>query len=190
MTMTVEPILNEDGLLKAKPATIYVYSGGTIDPLDPDPADIKLADIAHSLALQCRWTGHVTKRYSVAEHCVKASQITEDLETLMHDGSEAYLCDFARPLKQAPGFGELYLKYELVLEQAIAERFGLNPPPMSPATKYADDQMLFREAKVLVPMLGKEMPEPDPGTPQVECWGPEEAEEKFLERFYELGGTE
>jgi uncharacterized protein len=192
MTMTAqkEAILNKDGLLKKAPATIYLFSGGTINPLDPDPNDIQLVDIAHALGNICRWTGHVTKFLSVAEHSVLASLFTKDLPTLMHDSSEAYLSDLARPIKQAPGLGEIYLEVEAKLESAIATRFGLPQPPMSKATKAADDAMLYREARELVPTLGVEMPEIIPGTPELKLWTPEEATVAFLDRFYELGGKE
>jgi len=188
MTTATESKLNKDGLLKSSPATIYVYGGGTIEPLNPNPDDIKLETIAHCLSNMCRWTGNTIEFMSVAEHSVLASRITEDLETLMHDGQEAFICDLARPLKQAEGFGEKYLEIERGLEEAIATRFGLRPPPMSKETKYADDQMLFREAKELVPHLGVEMPEPDEGTPWLELWSPKEAEKAFISRFFELGG--
>lgn len=192
MTMTMEkPVeLTKDGLVKDSASTIYVYGGGTIDPLNPDPNDITLEAISHALGNLCRWTGHVDKFYSVAEHCVLASYFTEDLETLMHDASEAYLCDLARPVKKAPGLGEIYLEVEANLEAAIAERFGLRPPPMSAETKAADDAMLFREAKELVPHLGALMPDYPEGTPELKLWNPVEATQAFLNRFYELGGTE
>src|SRR3954471_11712639 len=118
-----------DGLLRSSPATIFTYGGGTIEPLEPDPADIDIRAIAHSLSQQCRWTGHTSRFYSVAEHCVLTSRIERSLECLLHDASEAYLSDLARPVKKAPGLGDVYRECELALEQAIAERFNLTPPP-------------------------------------------------------------
>ena len=76
--------------------------------LDPQPEEINVWDIAWSLSNQCRYTGHVQKFYSVAEHCcllydyAKASGVTDKLllrTILMHDASEAYLTDIARPIK-------------------------------------------------------------------------------------------
>jgi hypothetical protein len=180
--------LRADGLLRSSPATIFTYGGGTIEPLNPDPADIDIRAIAHSLAQQCRWTGHTLRFYSVAEHCVLASRITKTLDCLLHDASEAYLSDLARPVKQAPGLGEVYLEAEFKLEQAIAERFGLAPPPMSREVKAADEAMLKREAHQLVPHLGAIMAGPPPKTPVCQCWAPSAAEARFLERYVELGG--
>ncbi len=181
--------LNKDGLLKSAPATIYTYGGGTIEPLNPDPEDITIEAIAHALALQCRWTGHTTRRYSVAEHCVHVSRMVpkaQRLDALMHDASEAYLSDLARPIKHAPGLGSVYLEVERKLEEAIAVRFGTAPPPMSAEIKDADNAMLWREAKQLVPHLGVEMPDVPSGTPRVRCWDEYEAEYEFLQRYEDL----
>lgn len=177
--------LDEHGLLKASPSVIFVYGGGTIDPIHPDPNDIDIEVIAHHLSNQCRWTGAVTKFLSVAEHCVLASYITPTIKTLLHDASEAYLCDIARPVKKSPEFAE-YAVIEERLESAIAERFGLDMPMLDEETKYADEAMLYREAKALVPHLGVLMPDPPEETPMVECWAPEVAEQAYLNRFYEL----
>lgn len=180
--------LRADGLFRNTPGAIATFGGGYIEPLDPDPELIDIYAIAHALAQQCRWTGHTLRFYSVAEHCVLASRITKSLECLLHDASEAYLSDLARPVKQAPGLGEVYLAAELKLEQAIAQRFGLKPPPMSKAVKAADEAMLKREAHQLVPHLGAIMAEPPSGTPHCKCWAPPAAEAFFLERYAELGG--
>jgi hypothetical protein len=178
-----------DGLLRSSPATIFTYGGGTIEPLSPDPADIDIRAVAHSLSQQCRWTGHTSRFYSVAEHCVLASRFEKTLDCLLHDASEAYLSDLARPVKHAAGLGDVYRECEFALEQAIAVRFNLQPPPMSAAVKAADDAMLRREAQELIPHLGSIYAAPPKGTPHTHCWSPQAAEAFFLERFNELGGT-
>lgn len=181
--------LRADGLFRRSPGVIATFGGGYIEPLDPDPALIDIHAIAHALSQQCRWTGHTLRFYSVAEHCVLTSRITKTLECLLHDASEAYLSDLARPVKKAAGLGEVYEEAEFRLEQAIALRFGLAPPPMSAAVKVADEAMLKREAHELVPHLGAIMAEPPKGTPHVKCWTPPAAESFFLERYVELGGS-
>lgn len=181
--------LNKNGLLKGSPDSIATFGGGWFRPLDPDPELIEIEAIAHALANQCRWTGHVLNFYSVAEHAVLCSYIEPTLDCLLHDASEAYLSDLARPIKHAPGLGDVYRECEEKLEAAIAERFGLAPPPMSAAIKTADNAMLFREAWELVPHLGEMMPEPDEGTPHVQCWTPKRAKKEFLYRFKELSGA-
>jgi hypothetical protein len=177
-----------DGLLRAAPATIFTYGGGTIEPLNPDPADIDIRAIAHALSQQCRWTGHTSRFYSVAEHCILASRIERSLDCLLHDASEAYLSDLARPIKKAPGLGDVYSKCEAKLERAIALRFGLTWP-MPPRVKAADDAMLRREAQELIPHLGRIYAAPPKGTPHTHCWSPQAAEAFFLERYAEMGGV-
>lgn len=165
---------------------IFTYTGRKITPLDPDPNDIDILDIAHSLANQCRFTGHVREFYSVAQHSVLAATLVPDelqLTTLLHDGSEAYLSDIARPLKNVPGFGDVYHAAEATLEQAIAVRFG-TLFPMPPEVKKADDLMLWAEMRDLMPN------DPPDGVEAYEKevipWTPHEAEQKFLEVYTDL----
>ena len=73
------------------------------------PSSIDINDIAHSLALQCRFVGRVKHPYSIAQHslnCVAAAiefhnvQNPHDLlALLMHDAAEAYIGDIIRPYK-------------------------------------------------------------------------------------------
>lgn len=183
--------LNKDGLLKAAPDSIFTYSGGFMRPLDPSPEDIKIEDIAHALANQCRWTGHVSRFFSVAEHSLNVAALVPDdpkLTALLHDASEAYLADLARPIKKAPGLGEVYLEVEGRLEAAIAERFGIAPEPLGhKAVKLADEQALWAEAKALLPLLGEQMPDP-PESVQIRCLRPTRAKAMFLSAFRAYGG--
>lgn len=187
--MTDVGTINEDGLVADRPDTIAVFSGGWIRPLDPNPDDIKIEDIAHALSNQCRFTGHTSTFYSVAEHCVLAMSIVAEadkLDTLLHDASEAYLADLARPIKKAPGLGEVYLEAEAKLEQAIATRFGTTFP-MSAATRVADEIMLGVEIHSLMPSdFSSRFPSPPDDAPVVRCWSPRYAEEMYLEHFARL----
>ena len=49
---------------------ITTVSGIHFYPLDPNPDDIDIKDIAHALSLICRANGHFKYFYSVAQHCV------------------------------------------------------------------------------------------------------------------------
>jgi hypothetical protein len=169
---------------------IATYSGTKITPLKPNPKDIHIEDIAHALANQCRFTGHVRKFYSVAQHCYLASTINpkeEALEKLLHDGSEAYLADIARPIKNVPEFGAVYLAAEAKLEQAIAKRFNLTWP-WSPEVKRVDNLLLWAEMNQLMPN------DPPDGVEMYEKvikpWTPAKAERMYLDRFHELAGEE
>lgn len=83
---------------------ILLRSGVMHDLLNPAAnGDPNIEDIAHALANICRWTGHTSRFYSVAEHCIRAAAIAPPeckLHVLMHDATEAYLGDVATPLKQ------------------------------------------------------------------------------------------
>src|SRR4051812_6540197 len=84
---------------------MQTISGKAFFPLDPRPADVDIQDIAHALAFQCRFGGHVKEFYSVAEHSVRVSLICahEDAKWgLLHDATEAYLSDIVRPVKRDP----------------------------------------------------------------------------------------
>lgn len=157
-------------------------------PLQPNPDDIDIVDIAHSLALQCRFNGHCKKFYSVAEHSVRCSLLLAEkgcdlsLWALLHDAAEAYVGDLPRPVKeQMPQFREI----EDALLEVIIKHFGLSWP-MPPAVKHADDTLLLTEARDLMNMrwdLGEGLsPLPETITP-VES---ERAKAMFLERFAEL----
>ena len=40
------------------------YTGRAFTPLDPRAEDVALEDIAHSLAIQCRFNGHCKHHYN------------------------------------------------------------------------------------------------------------------------------
>src|SRR5689334_10911717 len=76
------------------------FSGEPFWPLDPQPEDIRIVDIAHALSLQCRFNGHTKFHYSVAQHSLIMSfnvPLQFALEALLHDAAEAYIGDLIRP---------------------------------------------------------------------------------------------
>jgi hypothetical protein len=166
---------------------IATYSGVVFEPLNPDPSLIAIEDIAHALGNSCRFTGHVRRFYSVAQHSVMCADLVSPelrLTALLHDGSEAYLSDIARPIKMQPEFGDVYKKFEARLEEAIAERFGL-VYPYPAEVKWADNVMLRTEQRDLMPPAFRHEGEDYyPGT--IEPWAPDAAGAAFLHRFYEL----
>ncbi len=107
---------------------IQTFTGKAFFPFDPRPEDIDIEDIAHALSNQCRYGGHASRFYSVAEHCVILSTKVEPqyaLAALMHDCAEAYLVDIPRPVKYSlVGYKEL----EFQVEKAIAAKFNLQYP--------------------------------------------------------------
>lgn len=133
-------------------------TGRIVYPLAPTVDMIDIEDIAQSLSNQCRFSGHVKEFYSVAEHSVRVAQCVQEMggddETvfwaLMHDASEAYLVDLARPIKYAPSFAQGYLDAEAMLMSVIAERYGLQGE-MPPIVKRADNILLSTEQRDLMP---------------------------------------
>lgn len=162
---------------------IQMNSGIAFWPLDPRADEVRIEDIAHSLSLLCRFGGHCRRFYSVAEHSVHvARQVSREaaLWGLLHDASEAYVCDLPRPLKRMlPGYSLIERKVHL----AIAEHFGL-PAGMPAEVKAADEAMLLTEARQL--MADPPMPweERGPFAPvTLRCWSPERAAAEFLSAF-------
>jgi len=87
----------------------YTISG-TIDIFNPDPADIRLSDIAKQLARTARWGGATPCFYSVADHCLRvADRVGQPhrLAALLHDAHEAYMGDVRAPLRR-----ELYFIHQ------------------------------------------------------------------------------
>lgn len=141
---------------------MQTFTGRRVFPTRVTPADVDLADIAHALAYQCRFNGHCSKYYSVAEHCVLIAEwiLTEpSLEAgtegltreelalwgLLHDATETYVGDMISPLKvRMPAFRRI----ERSIELAIAEHFHLKFP--IPTGTYGDPRPLEVGAPMVV----------------------------------------
>jgi len=174
---------------------IVTYTGRVVDPLYLNPDKVNIIDIAHSLANQCRFTGHVREFYSVAQHSVLVAEYVMDdldgssrlgLSGLLHDASEAYLSDLARPVKHALGFGEAYREVEERLQRTISQAFHLKYPFPDIVIK-VDDALLAAEQRDLMPRYRHidallDYPYPIAG------WLPEMAKARFLALYTELTG--
>ena len=175
------------------PGSIETFSGQLIDPLRPDPDTVLIEDIARSLSMQCRFNGHCTRFYSVAEHSVHCAKLAEKLFpespeiaifALLHDGSEAYLCDVPRPVKASfPN----YLQWEAVLSDIIYRKFTGISPAEDDEKKIlkVDNIMLATESFYLVSSKGEGwgVPEEVDDTLKLYCWSPEKAEQEFHKLF-------
>lgn len=169
-------------------AWIQTYTGVRFTPTNPNPDAIVIQDIAHALSNQCRFSGHVKKFYSVAQHCVLVSyacDYADRLTGLLHDATEAYLVDVPRPLKRSGKF-DSYLEFEEKMRLAICKRFNL--PLIEPASvKKADELLLYTEARDLMSPLRKDwVQNVNPLPFKIDPLGPAEAKNLFLNRFYEL----
>ena len=186
---------------KRKGGCILTYTGKIVYPLDPRPEEIDLYDIAHALAAIGRYTGHTEAFYSVAEHAVRVSELCEDrvarphttdhrkyaFEGLMHDASEAYLGDIAKPIKHDSYVGTLFAKAEDRLMVIIAELFGFEYPK-SEVVSWADRVMLRTEQRYLLPYPNElySLEDEELGPEIHSTLTPEEAEIEFIDRFKEL----
>jgi len=154
--------------------------------MDPSVDEVRIEDIAHALSLQCRYAGHCTEFYSVAEHSVRASYIVpqEDrLWALMHDASEAYLVDLPRPVKRYSEIGAHYKNAEERLMLVICAKFGIDHVEPS-SVKAADDIMLMTEKRDLMPNSPAKWRETsEPLAEIIRPWIPSVAEQRFLRRF-------
>lgn len=161
---------------------ITTWSGREFNFLSPEPTDILIEDIAHALSLQCRFNGHCTKFYSVAEHSVEVCKMVESMgepvevvmTALLHDAAEAYIGDIVSPVKK---YLHDYVALERILEQAIANKFSLEFP-FPEAVHRADKEVLKIEFATLQPFC-----EPSESRERL---SPDEAEEVFLQHFRRL----
>ena len=138
---------------------ILTYTGKQFWPTSPRPEDIDIEDIYHALSLTCRFAGHCHEFYSVAQHSVLVAQhVPHDdfMWAMLHDASEAYLADVARPVKKSPEM-EGYRLIESRLMRCIAERFDL-PWPMPCSVKVADLRALATERRDLMPRSSQKWP--------------------------------
>jgi hypothetical protein len=177
---------------------ITTYTGRKVNPLNLQVSDVCLADVAHHLALLNRFVGALRFPVSIAQHSVYVSRLLDgtghELLGLLHDGSEAYLGDVSKWVKQHAAMDH-YREAEHRAEIAVYAAFGLaHDEPL--ALREADDLMVRFEAErgfkgVHCHMF--DIPSHPPLTPaerkRVGRWAPwswKASEEAFLTRFREL----
>ena len=178
------------------------YTGRALYPGEPSVDALCIEDVAHALALTCRFGGHSPELYSVAQHSVLVSRaieadggsVQEQRYGLFHDAPEYVLGDVIWPLKQLP-FMIAYKALERRWMQAIVERWKL--PSSEPAcVRHFDLRLLTTEKRDVmklpteraVHLTGKPW-HSDGFDPLEEVIVPSDArraEMEFLERYEEL----
>lgn len=159
---------------------IRTVNGIYVNVFDPKPEMFLLDDIAHALSRQCRFGGHLKEFYSVAQHSYMCSFGVPSefaLQGLLHDASEAYMCDIPSPIKA--NFPE-YKIIENNVMKVISEKFGIEYP-FHKSIKNRDRELLEYEWELL--MLGKNE---DMKHIKVDIWDFKTAKENFINRFKEL----
>jgi hypothetical protein len=143
---------------------------GDFDILDPQPAQIRLADIAHGLAGKFRFAGQSPIRKTVARHSLEvADRCTAPIAKvwgLFHDAAEAYLGDIPTPHKHllwVQTGAEIrpaevartlrpFWQIEARILAAIAQRFDLPwpiPADVAAEVHAADEWALDRDQRTL-----------------------------------------
>ncbi len=164
-------------------ATILLHSGRYFDFENLDNEILSIEDIAHGLAMTCRFGGHVNHFLSVAEHCWWISHLVPPemaLEGLLHDASESVLGDIPKPLKRImPQYNEM----ERQLEANIAKQYGIRFP-YPPDIKVADSRMLVTEQEQLFDRKDTRVFfAVEVFDIKIHGWTPFVAEKQFLKRF-------
>ena len=166
---------------------ITTVTGKHFYPLNPNPQDIDIEDIAHALSLICRANGHFKYFYSVAQHCIACAEEAVErgcsveviLGCLLHDASEAYLCDVTRPVKKHI---PQYLRAEEKLQAVIWKRFigrDLTDTEQNQIFEI-DDHILSQEFHLLMPEDLNEDYRKLQSECECEYQDPQEVKERFV----------
>ena len=164
---------------------MQTFTGRCFRPMDPNPADIFIVDIAHALSMQCRYAGHTRKFYSVAEHSIYVSKFVPQrfaLWGLLHDAAEAYSADIPRPLKQQL---TEWAPIERRIMDAVCIRFGL-PFVEPPEVKEIDVRMCEDERRALMAPGDQAWTPQQPVGAIIYAHPQERAKELFLLEFMKL----
>lgn len=179
--------------------TIATSGGKLIDPFTMRAEDglFDIVEVAHALANQCRYSGHVKRFYSVAEHCLLVEQVVRSrigLEerdalgvcrwALVHDAEEAYLLDLPSPIKRRPDMAAYRAAGKRLMGE-IAKWLDLtNEEPT--LVGEVDVELRGTERAWLFPHI--ENWDTRPAIPGIVCgvMTPDGAREAFLARFHEL----
>lgn len=199
-----------DEVMDGDPGWIVTATGARFYPLAPRREDIHIDDIAAALSKVCRFTGHCSRFYSVAQHSVYTSKLVQylveaaeqqelwqfkwslALRGLLHDASEAYLSDIAAPVKRLSAFAG-YRQAERDLAIAIYEAYGCADIHGAHLVRYVDQRIVTNEAIALMPTIpdgwtvhpaftALELQRAGIDNP-FEAWSPERAEQEFLGCF-------
>lgn len=173
--------------------SIVTYTGTRVHYPFVNPQEIIITDIAHALSMQCRFTGHLHEMWSVAQHSLCVAELVPDehkKQALIHDATEAYLCDIPTPFKVLMPD---YQRIEDELWELIAARFNV-PKKLHPSVKEADRIMLMTERDLFNPnnrgwSEEYEKTERRPEMIPRYIGEPDEVEELFLSMFMEYSGV-
>jgi 5'-deoxynucleotidase YfbR-like HD superfamily hydrolase len=169
-----------------KPMLVMVLGGEVVDLRHFTEDDVSLELIAHSLARQCRWRGHLSEYRSVAEHSVEVvNRLVADLPNgsvidtnvlrwaLLHDAPETWLSDIRSTLKLLmPGLSELEDEIMKTIWSKLCPGQKVPSDSEQALVKYYDVCDAEREQQELVNSFN--------GQRSLKCLNPQEAQIAFL----------
>lgn len=174
---SVIDMVGESKINEANAGAILCYPSGLyLDPTNPDPTRISIRDIAHSLSLIVRYTGHIPVHYTVAQHSLIVASIvphTHRLAALLHDAEEAYIGDTSSPLKNS--YERLFPGFKAVgnrLRETIFSALGVDYALYDDVVKAADSTVYLMERSSFWRQ-----------TAAISFMQPQEAEALFLNQF-------
>lgn len=175
---------------------ITTFTGRRLNPTQFGTVDVHVKDVAHSLAFQCRYGGHASDHYSVAQHSVllyryarhvQAQPPRISLMTLLHDAGETYIPDLPRGLKHDPSMHVYRMhsdRAQSVVEEALA--FGVVLSDAERAYIHDLDRRIVVDEWAAL-MFG---PYPSSGRLglglHVSPWSADVAEDLFLEAYHDM----
>lgn len=169
--------------LKVAGTYLRTFTGFRVDLLAPEAKDICIEDIAHALSNTCRWGGQCNPFFSVAQHSMLvASSVSPRLrrQALLHDASEAYICDLPSPLKRAL---TNYREIEGRLMRVIAQRFNFSWPKSEEVSAADEYWMNLEGINFFDPPQFVERVPPEDRNLRIRAMLPREAELEFLSWF-------
>jgi 5'-deoxynucleotidase YfbR-like HD superfamily hydrolase len=169
-------------------AWISTYSNAKFYLLNPTKDMICIEDIAHALSHVCRFGGHVSRFYSVAQHSIFVSERCSpeiQLEGLMHDSTEAYYGDMVRPLKYLmPNYQELENKLHHLINRKFKLKY--NKKVRDEIKKWDNIALVTEKRDFKHGALWDNYNDIIPDENRIKALSPKQAEKLFLKRFEEL----
>lgn len=168
---------------------IGTYTNKRFHFMNPFEDEVCIEDIAQALSNMCRYSGHVRKFYSVAEHSVILADFVMEkydnadmaLTALLHDASEAYIVDVPRPIKP---YLTNYQEIEDGISKVINKVFNISP--MCAIIKELDTNIVCDEAKVLFKSVPDWVKYYKEVGVTLKLYTPDESREVFMSKFEEL----
>lgn len=172
------------------------YTGKRVHVMTPRHEDIDIVDISHALSHLCRFSGHVNRFYSVAEHSARVARAVAverpDLAkaALLHDAAEAYIGDVISPLKNCL---PEYKVIEEEWERVVAETLGVFYEEMNdPFVKLMDRRDLLSARRDLghanwsKHAWSEDLERLEPLPAFIQGMGPEDARIEFMSLYWKL----